>query len=289
MTRRESSARSWSSRLVAAACIALVIWPAMATAKPAKTRPSKNRAAQEQAAALSQVAAAKNEAGDFKLCAEFYHQAYRTDPTFLGYLFSAARCEQKAGDLDAAERDFRQFLARAPKEDELVAKASAYLDEILAERQKARPVDKQAPADKPAPVEPPAAVTPVQAPSQTPPSSGNGLGWAVLGGGAALAAVGAYLVADGLAARAALEDDLALPQGGIITKLSPSEARDRESSYRTRLGLGGGLVGLGVAALGAGVWLLVRTPSDVAVAPALLPSGQAGRSVVGLGLTLGWR
>lgn len=262
----------------------------MAAAKPAKARPSKNRAAQEQAAALSQVAAAKNEAGDFKLCAEFYHQAYRTDPTFLGYLFSAARCEQKAGNLDAAERDFRDFLARAPKGDELVGKAGEFLDEILAERHKARQVDKQPPADQPAAVEPPAAVTPVQAPPQEPsPSSGNGVAWAVLGGGAALAAVGAYFVADGLAARTALQHDLALPQGGIITKLSPSEAHDRESSYRTRLGLGGGLAGLGVVALGAGVWLLVRTPSDVAVAPTLLPAGRSGRSVAGLNLTLGWR
>jgi hypothetical protein len=65
-----------------------------AAAKP-KSTPAvddeRTRAAKE-AAALSQVAATKNDAGEFKLCAEFYLQAFRTDPAYLAYLFGAARC-----------------------------------------------------------------------------------------------------------------------------------------------------------------------------------------------------
>ena len=126
---------SVTSRLVAGLAVGLLAVPAWAKGKSPADDP-RARASQE-AAALSQVAASKNEAGEFKLCADLYLQAFRTDPGLLAYLFGAARCEQKAGDLEAAERDYRVFLQRVPADDPYATKAQGFLQEVQAQRKQA--------------------------------------------------------------------------------------------------------------------------------------------------------
>lgn len=237
-----------------------------------KAAAERERVAQEEAAAVSQVAAAKNVAGEFTLCGNLYQQAYRTDPSFLGYLFSAARCEQKAGDLDAGERDFRLFLARSPSGDDLNEKAQQFLDEILDVRRKA------VAAKAAEPVVPP--VVPVPTVNRVDPP-GHGLAWTSLIGGGVLVAAGGLLVANGLALRTDLETALVHKDGGLIADSTPEAARASESTYRTRLALGAGLATAGVAAIGVGVWLYGRAPKQVAV--------TAGPAPLGIGLTLAWR
>ncbi len=280
----ESSARPWSIRRSTAAvalalALAQVLMAPLAWAGEAKPMGSKQAAAKikEEAAAISQVAEEKNNAGDFAMCGELFQKAYRLDPSYLGYLFSAARCEQKAGQLDAAERDYRQFIARTPPGDKLAEKAKKYLDEILEERKKAPPADVKPADSKPEEVKPavtkPAEVKPAEGDAATPevtvpkaaePKVPQQV-WMTVIGGATLAVVGVALIGIGAAQRANLQADLtAQSDGGLITSTTPAAARDRESSYRTAMYSGAACVALGAAATGFGLWLWHAEPAPPA-------------------------
>lgn len=271
---KSNAASSLSRRTpVVALLSALLLLPSLGAfaadpkAKPAKVGEDKDK---EEAAAISQIAAAKNQASDFGMCAELYQQAYHKDPSFLGYLFSAARCEQKAGDLDAAERDFRLFLARNPKGDKLSDKAQQFLDEILEERKKAPLPKKEVKdpkdpgVDKVPPLDP---VKPeVVAPAPTPSHAGA---WATTIGGAVLAVGGGVLTWTGFGLKSDLTATLAHPPDALILNSSPTEARADESAYRTRIAAGAGVAVVGVAAVGLGYWLFGRDAPPVTVAPTL--------------------
>lgn len=236
-------------------------YPALAVDKPAK----------EEAAAISQVASAKHQAGEFGLCADLFHQAYDKDPTYLPYLFSAARCRHKKGDLDAAERDYRQFLARSPKGGQFVDKAQEYLDQLLAERKKL-PVE---PVKGPEPVksiEPVKAVEPAAAPTPTlpaaPPPALSGAqwaGWAAVGAGALLAGAGAWKIAQASADKADLSKALEHPNATLILGIDPATAQQRDDAWRSKMTLGAVLAGVGAATLGGGLFLATRAPVQVAI------------------------
>jgi len=238
-------------------------------AKPVKVGEDKDK---EEAAAISQVAAAKNQASDFGLCAELYQQAYHKDPSFLGYLFSAARCEQKAGDLDAAERDFRLFLARNPKGDKLSEKAQQFLDEILEERKKA-PLPKKDMKDPKDPVvQQVTPIEPVKKEVIIPPAGPSHAGaWATTIGGGALVIAGGILTWTGFGLKNDLSARLAHPADSLILNSSPTEARADESAYRTRIAAGAGVAAIGVAVVGLGYWLFGSDDKAVTVSP--LPNG----------------
>lgn len=85
---------------------------------------------QEEAAALSVVAKSKADAGDFALAAELYQQAFRSDATELGYLYSAARCWHKAVRWPEAELAYDDFLKRAPADHPQRAKALQFVEEV---------------------------------------------------------------------------------------------------------------------------------------------------------------
>lgn len=255
-----------------------------APAGPAATA----QAEKEEAAAISQVAAAKDKEGDYAMCASLFQRAYQTDPSYLGYLFSAARCEQKAGDLDAAERDYRLFLARNPKGDKLSEKAQQQLDQILAERKKG-PVAGPAAVGKPADTaDPKLAAPPTPAdlahpatPTALPPQATSTRAWVAIVTGGALVAAGMGLTWSGLGLRTDLENQLAQRQQGLIVGMTPVEAHERESAYRLRLGAGVGGAVVGAAVLGAGIWWLGDKPGAASL--------TTGPAPLGIGLAWAWR
>ncbi|MBM4342261.1 MAG: hypothetical protein FJ100_02665 [Deltaproteobacteria bacterium] len=272
MTPR-SSAAWWSSSLWAAWVVALV-----------GPRPvhGVDKSAKEEAAAISQVATAKHQAGEFGLCAEFFHQAYDKDPTYLPYLFSAARCLHKKGDLDAAERDYRQFLARSPKGAQLVDKAQEYLDQLLEARKHfkgARPDDPKTgapqpadavakPADAPLPATPTVAlVAPPSAPPERPMAGREKAGWAAVGLGVISLGAGAWALASAASERAALHQDLAPADSKLVLAISRSDAEARAARIGTRTTLGAVATGAGAVLAAAGAWLALRGPVELAVAP----------------------
>ncbi len=238
-----------------------------------------DKSAKEEAAAISQVATAKHQAGDFGLCAELFHQAYDKDPTYLPYLFSAARCLHKKGDLDAAERDYRQFLARSPKGAQLVDKAQEYLDQLLAARKQLKaapavdpkPVDPK-PADSrpadPAPAAPPTvvAVAPPPAPAERPMTGLQRIGWVAVGLGVVGVGPGAWALASASADRAALHQELAPTDSKLVVGLTRAEAQTRADLIGGRTTMGAVATGAGVVLAAAGAWLALRGPAEVAVA-----------------------
>jgi hypothetical protein len=104
--------------------------------------------------------------------------------------------------------------------------------------------------------------------------------WLLGGAGAAALAAGVWLALGALADRDDLAGRLEHPADGLIVGIGPAAAREEESSCRTRLGIGGGLAGLGALGLGAGIWLLLR--DDGAAPRVTLGPGPAG-------LALSWR
>lgn len=313
MTNREFKERlSWSSRGAGqgqtskrTAWVLAAVLAAQLTAVPNTLAEPGDK---DEAAAISQVAGAKAKAGEFTLCAALFHQAYAKDPGYLAYLFSAARCAQKAGELDSAERDFRTYLARCPKGDKLAEKAEQYLAEILEERKKAPPAAAAAPA-APTPANPKAEATPApekaagappsevpapveqsaDLPSKTPailraePSPSRGGLWLALGG-VALMAGGAALWAQGQSQASDLDGELSGRGDGLVLNQSYAEAMSRQEDANRAIGLGLGVAVVGALLTGAGGWWWLRAPADSAgIASVRLAPGPAA-----MGVSLQW-
>ncbi len=109
--------------VVAALGIALATAPMPAAAATPKAQ-------QEEAAALSRLAAKRAESGEFAKAAEMFHEAYRIDAGYPGYLYSAARAEEKAGMLAEAERDYTKFIDVAPKGHPKLGDAAKNLNHV---------------------------------------------------------------------------------------------------------------------------------------------------------------
>lgn len=320
MTNREFKERlSWSSRgasqgqpgkRTALALTAALL--AQLTAMPSAWAEPGDK---DEAAAISQVAGAKAKAGEFALCAALFHQAYAKDPGYLAYLFSAARCAQKAGELDGAERDFRTYLARCPKGDKLAEKAEQYLAEILEERKKAPPAvatppqetagaaspkgEPKAAAERPAGTEKPAGAPPPEVPApvekiadSTPktaavlraePSPSRGGLWLALGG-VALMAGGAALWAQGQSQASELDGQLSGRGDGLVLNQSYAEAMGRQDDANRAIGLGLGVAVVGALLTGAGSWWWLKAPADSAG----IASVRLGPGPAAMGVSLQW-
>ncbi len=266
-------------------------------------------AKKDEAAAISQIAMTKAKAGDYKLCAELYHQAYRTDPAFLGYLYSAARCAQKGGNLDAAERDFRALLRRAPADHELAPRAQKHIEEVLKTRAEAPPIAEPpkgtagkgdagkgdagkgdagkgragqgAPSGKGAAAggTGPGVVKKAE-PLPKPATWKRPTGLAGLVAGGLAVAVGGWLLVDGSMARADLVERLDNRKDGLVVGMTPAEARADEEDYQSSLRLGAIAAGGGLVLAGVGGWLLATAPQKKV---SLLPTTN------GVALVIGWR
>lgn len=248
-----------------------------------------------EAAALSIVAKARSEAGEFALAAELFRQAFRTDAKLPGYLYSAARCAQHGGLWARAIEDYQRFQAFAPFGDPLLAKAAEYLQEARAalarETEAARLAAQVRAAPAPALVSPaarelPAAPAPaIPAPrpiagplavlstSQREPASP--LAWRRPAGYSALATglvglgVGGYCLLRGRNEVAALQADLAKTDAhGDIVGVARPEALARQDTARGHQAIGGTLLGVGVAMAAVGGYLAFTQPtSHVTLAP----------------------
>lgn len=231
--------------------------------------------ASDEAAAISQIAMAKAKAGDFKLCAELYGQAYRTNPAFLGYLYSAARCAQKGGDLDAAERDYRSLLARAPADDDLAKRARVHIEAVLQARANAKPPPSPTPPVGAVAQPAPAAVArlPAAVSETNPDAWQRPTGWAAVVLGGTAAALGVWWIADGLRQRADLQERLDVRTDGLVIGMTPAEAHADEDAYGATLNRGIAFAAGGLLVGGLGTWLLATAPESVALRVLPAPDG----------------
>lgn len=83
---------------------------------------------------LMSQAQAEYGAGHHDHAAQLFRRAYDLDPK-PEYLFNAARAEQRAFKLDAAEHDFAAYLSLAAATDEGKRRARVHLQEVRATRQ----------------------------------------------------------------------------------------------------------------------------------------------------------
>lgn len=295
----------WCRGFAAVGLWALVAaWPLSPLSAGPAAGPASMSAA-EKAAALSIVGRQKGRDGDYRICAELYHQAFETDPSLPAYLYSAALCETRAELLDRAETSWRRFLSVAAADEPLRSKATGHLEGVrmaqrhaalaaqaAATRRAAREERTAQERRASAAVSPPAAVTPAAAslPAQPWAAAGEGpaatgappptvqlgqpawlrpIAWFGVGGGVALTGLGVWFVTDATQKAAALSGQLAIqgPGGGIVG-VTREQALERQRAANLRLGLGGALSLAGVAAAVAGAWvLLVPEAGDVGMRP----------------------
>jgi len=204
----------------------------------------------EEAAAISVVAHSKSASRDYTLCADLYHQAYALDPKFIGYLYSAARCEQKGGLLDRAEKHYRVVLQRSPEETSIARRAGEHLREIM-EIRKATPL----PQMEERPVE---VAQPVSPPEFPKPNLSARWGWSLLTVAAVASLGGGWVVEKGYENKGILEEKLSNLSQGYIVGLTRDQALADEREYRSQYGVGGVLIGVGVTSLVLGGWCLKK-------------------------------
>ncbi len=276
-------------RCPAAVVLAVAFSGILGTAAFANTPKALSRA--EQAAAVSLAARAQAQQGNYAHCASMYHEAFGLDGEVPGYLFSAARCEQKAGAWAEAIEHYKRFDELADPGDPLSAKAVAYRQECAdaLARQQAAQRDQQAreqqAREKQAQeraAEARAAATQAQSAKARPNGAGTapsvGLkarpggpwrerwGWIAAAAGAASIGIGAWQVGEGLSARADLDAQLKAAADasidGKVQTLSQQTAQERESRADVSVRVGAALAGVGAVSGGVALWLLLTPDGE---------------------------
>lgn len=229
---------------------------------------------------------------DPKVAAGLYLDTFKLAPKQFELLFKAAVAEQLANDLTSSERHLRAYLQQAPADAPDRNQAQARLDSLV---RKSQPLPEKVPEKIPekqptvTPEIPPS--DPIQAPIDavptvtTPvePEKPRWVGWALVGGGAALAIVGLSLYAATTSDIAAYKSSTTTGTGGQITKISQEEAAKQASSINARVGTGWALAGVGAVAAGVGAWWLLTTPEKSGERTLFLTPGP---TVAGMGLGL---
>lgn len=211
--------------------------------------------------------------------ARVWHAAFKLAPERRNYLLRAARAEHLAGDREAAQRDYNEWLALADDRDPERAEAKAWLDELLAPPL-VQPVA--------APLLPDAPKLPVvTVPAPPPPQRWPA--WTALGSGAVLAGVAGVVWLRARTDHDTLDKELAETNGqGFISGVGHLEARSRASQLETRYTAAAVIGSVGLAAVATGVGLLLRkrtAPAELALSPlsvtvtGFLPGTPAGAAV----------
>ena len=201
--------------------------------------------------------------GEYKRAAALFHQAFELNP-LADFLYNAARAEQRAFELDLAERDFKRLLQLPDASAEVQRRSKLHLAEIaesrgaMARREKevrARLAkDSAAQADD-------AKLAAVAVPKR---SDGVGwqapTGWALSGLGAVTLGAAAWLAVSAVSDQDALDKRTAKDAYGLIRGISLADYQARKTGIDGQIDLSRILVGAGAAATVAGVWLLWRSP-----------------------------
>ncbi len=275
-------------------------WAKGEAAKPAEETTA-GKATTKAGQAMLEVATAEYKAGDFKKASEHFHACFDVDPKNLVCLFNAARSEQRAFMLDKAEEDFNLYLKLAPASDEQGRKrASVHLDEIrdlkaqLAKKEEearkaANPTGPVGPAgppvEKKVDAKPPAGnvVREVPAPEGQWKRTGR---WVALGGGAALVAAGAAILASASGAQSDLEAEMGpANSSGKFTGVGYADYKSRQESINSKIVMADALLVGGVAVAAAGAWMALTAPDAPAPRATLQFAPQPG----GAAALLAWR
>ncbi len=207
------------------------------------------------AVAAYQRGARAYEADQFEQAAADFHAAFALDGKAI-YLFNAARAEQRALLLDAAQRDYLRVLELPDVPEPMRQRCAVHLDEIRTTRARTEGKD--------------AAPTSGVLAAPAAPGWRRPVGIATIATGAVSSAVGAVVLG------IALGDDNALSEA-VRAKDAAGKIRDidyhtydqRRRAIERNHTLGHGLLWAGVVVAGVGGWLaLDQRPGAVTVQPA---------------------
>lgn len=208
-----------------------------------------------RAQAMWEEGAARYDLGKFDQAIDLFEKAYEVWP-FPEILFNLCQGHRQQKNYERAIFYCRSYLRN--KKD---AENRSEVNELVVEMQAILDAQKQFAAHPPEGVQRPAvpllhpdgtpASRPAQAPGPVDPWYGDSWGWSVTGGGAATAVVGGIV----LWSASGLEDDAA----GAASESDRRQLLDDADSRRL---IGGVVLGVGVAATVAGVFMLVRNPRE---------------------------
>ena len=221
---------------------------------------------------------------EYDACAAMYLEAHKLDPNTLGYLYSAARCEQKAGKFDRAIEHYSAVLARASSGDPLALKSAQHKAECeaawrkvqadKAEAARKAEATRKAEAARKAEAQRKAAALAHKAgapgvAAKQPDGWRKPTGWATIAVGVAAVGAGVYLLNAGSSELAELEAQLAKRDANDkIIGITYDDAEVRQGSANRKTGLGGALLGAGLLSGGIGAWLVWTSPGKrVSVKP----------------------
>lgn len=256
-----------------------------ATAVPAAANPA------NEAAAISHVAHGKATAGKWIAAAELYMQAYRTDPSVVGYLRSGATSLFKADSWKAAIDAYELLLQKLPEHDEARVKVRERLatcrqrmrkdtERANAERLKAETklAADEAKIDKIKRENEVLKAASAKSVKEAQKHKANADGhrqnaaksralytWLLAGAGVVAVGAGGFLTFDGKQLGSELETDLQKRDAkGKVVGLDHDEAVSRQDGANMRIGVGAGLAAVGVAACATAVWRHLNAPKVVA-------------------------
>jgi tetratricopeptide (TPR) repeat protein len=209
--------------------------------------------------------AALYRAGRFADALARFHQAYRLYPE-PNLLYNAARCQEAAGEIDAAIAGYRRFLAQESGDAAARDKASARL--LMLEHARAR---SRAAVSRRAAPSPAAAAAPPRRSSALTVSK-----WLLLGTSVAAAASGTAVFVLGARDHARLDEAITDADGGIAS-MTRAEAVELRDSGNSKKWAGYALWGVAGAALISSIVLFAKDrPAERRVDVALAPSAEGG-------------
>lgn len=250
------------------------------------------RAEQDAAKGLFAAGRQAYEEGEYARATRYWRDAFDLDCNAMVMLRNLANAYERGRNLRGAIVSLEAYLQRKPDAEDVVT-VRRRLDNLRRELEASRPpeVGPAGPASAPsAPAAPPSASSAIGTTATV--DAGRGPGpwpWVLVGVGGAALATGAYFYVDGSARASDARDkcgDDAYCNPSIPAEL---EAREDGNQGRTFQGVGLGLMGAGVAAVGGGLAWYFLSPKRPAVSagsglwlmPALGPGysglGAAGR------------
>ena len=288
----------------AASCLLVAAVSVLVTLPPAPATGAKPDAATRAAMGAMEMAKLLYKEGKYGKAAEFFHQAYAVKP-IPGFLFNAARSEQRVFKLKEARRDFERLLKLEELDAQTRKRAKMHLKEIAeaeayAARLKAKAGNAGATAAKRQPEAPKQgalkptpkgerkatigaklsvatktpdttqrAAAPAIGKSTAPPSTWHKtVGWPVLGVGVGVVGFGIWSLLAAQGAQAGLDSHINNETGKFKSTISLQEARADQDAINGQIHTGWIATGVGLGLASAGVWLVTRSPwASASLAP----------------------